>query len=143
MMQSFFIEKGHDPAKCEKLRKETTRLRSQILQYDSKAPSDAPGSGGGGSGISGGGGGGGKGGGGDGSGGKSGNAKKLGDYCIACELARLFEDMFSTEGELLLRLFSGDQIVVRGRRRCSFEVVSERRAHTLVFAVFFTHPRPA
>lgn len=91
MMQSFFSEKGHEPARCEKLRKETTKLRSQILQYDSNASFDNhPGAGGGGAG------GGGKDGGGSE---KMTIAKKIGEYCIACELARLFHDMFSTEGE--------------------------------------------
>lgn len=86
-MQSFFFEKGHEPAKCEKLRKETARLRCQILQYDANASFDSGGAGGGGR----------WGGGVDGRA-KSNAAKKLGGYCIACELARLFEDMFSTEG---------------------------------------------
>lgn len=89
-MQSFFSEKGHEPAKCEKLRKETTRLKSQILQYDLKASFDMLGGGRGG-GAS-------KGIGGSDGGGKPNGAKKLGDYCIACELARLFEDMYSAEG---------------------------------------------
>lgn len=84
VMQSFFFGKGHEPARCEKLRKETTRLRSQILQYDATVSFDL--------------GGGGQRGGVEGSG-KSSGAKKLGDYCIACELARLFDDMFSTEGK--------------------------------------------
>ncbi|CAM9463768.1 unnamed protein product [Ectocarpus sp. 13 AM-2016] len=89
VMQSFFSEKGHEPARCEKLRKETTKLRSQILQYDSNASfENHPGAGGGGAG------GGGK----DGVGSeKMTIAKKIGEYCIACELARLFHDMFSTE----------------------------------------------
>lgn len=88
VMRSFFFGKGHEPARCEKLRKETTRLRSQILQYDSSASFDHVG------------------GNGHGFGGKRGGgaekttiAKKIGDYCIACELARLFQDMFSTEGK--------------------------------------------
>lgn len=91
-MQSFFFEKGHEPAKCEKLRKETARLRSQILQYDANASFDSCGGGGGGR----------WGGGLDKGSGKSNGAKKLGDYCIACELARLFEDMFSTEGDFFV-----------------------------------------
>lgn len=93
VMQSFFFGKGHDPTRCEKLRKETTRLRSQILQYDSTASFDHVGANGGGHGF---GGGGGKRGWGTE---KTAIAKKIGDYCIACELARLFHDMFSTEGE--------------------------------------------
>lgn len=90
VMQSFFFGKGHEPARCEKLRKETTRLRSQILQYDSNASFDHAGDSGGGHGF-----------GGKRVGGaeKTTIAKKIGDYCIACELARLFQDMFSTEGE--------------------------------------------
>lgn len=92
VMQSFFFGKGHEPARCEKLRKETTRLRSQILQYDSAASFDHAGGNGGGHGF---GGGGKRGGGAE----KTTIAKKIGDYCIACELARLFQDMFSTEGE--------------------------------------------
>lgn len=88
VMQSFFFGKGHEPARCEKLRKETSKLRSQILQYDSNASFDH-------SGVN--------------CGVKSGGwapaeltpiAKKIGSYCIACELARLFQDMFSTEGKL-------------------------------------------
>ncbi|CAM9372425.1 unnamed protein product, partial [Scytosiphon promiscuus] len=70
VMQSFFSGKGHEPARCEKLRKETTKLRSQILQYDPNATFDEK---------------------------TTAVAKKIGDYCIACELARLFKDMFSTE----------------------------------------------
>lgn len=93
VMQSFFSGKGHEPARCEKLRKETTKLRSQILQYDPNATFDHAGANGGG--------------GGGGGGGRvavveektTAVAKKIGDYCIACELARLFKDMFSTEGE--------------------------------------------
>lgn len=91
VVQSFFFGKGHDPARCEKLRKETSKLRSQILQYDSTASFDH-------SGVND-----------HGGGGKKGGwttaeqtpiAKKIGNYCIACELARLFQDMFSTEGGL-------------------------------------------
>lgn len=87
-MQSFFFANGHDPVRCEKLRKETARLRSQIRQFDSNAPSDVLGGGGA------------AGGGGHGAGGRRSGpgAKKLGEYCIACELARLFQDMFSAEG---------------------------------------------
>eukprot|EP00903_Cladosiphon_okamuranus_P012221 g11461.t1 len=88
VMQSFFFGKGHEPARCEKLRKETTRLRSQILQYDSTASFDQAGENGAGQGF-----GGKRGGGAE----KTTIAKKIGDYCIACELARLFHDMFSTE----------------------------------------------
>lgn len=93
-MQSFFFTNGHDPVRCEKLRKETSRLRSQIRQFDPDATFGLPGG-------SSGGGGGGDGGGGNGGGGgrKSGSgAKKLGEYCMACELARLFRDMFSASG---------------------------------------------
>lgn len=90
VMQSFFFGKGHEPARCEKLRKETTRLRSQILQYDSTASFDHAGANGAGHGL-----GGKRGGGAE----KTAIAKKIGEYCIACELARLFHDMFSTEGE--------------------------------------------
>lgn len=78
-MKSFFFGKGHDPTRCEKLRKETSKLRSQILQYDASTSLDVPA--------------------GDSSrSGRSAGVKKLGDYCIACELSKLFQDMFSTDG---------------------------------------------
>lgn len=92
VVQSFFFGKGHEPTRCEKLRKETTKLRSQILQYDSTASFDHAGGDGRGHGFAGGGT---RGWGAE----KTTIAKKIGDYCIACELARLFQDMFSTEGE--------------------------------------------
>lgn len=90
-MQSFFFGNGHEPTRCENLRKETARLRAQILQFDGNASFDGLNGGDGGDSAAA------KGQ--EGIGRKSGTAKKLGDYCIACELARLFQDMFSTEGD--------------------------------------------
>lgn len=127
VMQSFFFGKGHEPARCEKLRKETARLRSQILQYDADASLDSGGSAGRG----------GKGGGLETAAaaaaatageepGKSNSTKKLGDYCIACELARLFEDMFSTEGAAFVSLSASV-----GRISVFFDVVSAQSWDTI------------
>lgn len=136
-MQSFFFGKGHDPVRCEKLRKETSKLRSQILQYDSTASFDD-------SGVNG-----------DGGGGKNGGwataqqtpiAKKIGNYCIACELARLFQDMFSTEGGS--RVFSRYWRGGVGWRGMAFVLSYETlRAfwggHPVVSAPLGDHPHPS
>ncbi|CAM9684348.1 unnamed protein product, partial [Choristocarpus tenellus] len=90
VVQSFFLGKGHERARCKKLREEIPRLARQIQLLAPSSPGeelvasttgDFSGS--------------------SGTGGvdrkEDPSTNKLKDYCIACELSKLFEDMFSTE----------------------------------------------
>ncbi|CAM9480760.1 unnamed protein product [Discosporangium mesarthrocarpum] len=78
VVQSFFLRNGHEQSRCEQLRNEIPKLVSQIQQLASS-------SGGGGVGAS-------------SDGGEDAPVNnKLKDYCLPCELSKLFKDILSKE----------------------------------------------